>query len=187
MKLEPAFLLHTCCAPCCGGIVESLLEKELPFTVFFYNPNIFPKNEYKKRKDDVVNFCNRTRTPFVDGDYEEGRWNDCIRGYENEPEKGKRCSLCFEFRLKSTALFASQFGFSAIATTLGISRQKDLTQVNNAGAKAVLDFPDIKFLPFDWRKDGGTERMKVVADREKFYKQNYCGCRFSLQRDRNTH
>jgi predicted adenine nucleotide alpha hydrolase (AANH) superfamily ATPase len=187
MKSDPAFLLHCCCAPCSGGIIESLLEKRQPFTVFFFNPNIFPKVEYKKRKDDVVNFCRRTNTPFVDGDYDEGRWADYIRGHETEPERGKRCSLCFEFRLKATALFASQYGFSAIATTLGISRMKDLNQVNNAGAQAVLDFPDVKFLPFDWRKDGGVERMKAVSGREKFYRQNYCGCRFSLQRERNAH
>ena len=111
-------------------------------------------------------------------------WFDRVKGQEWEPERGKRCSSCFDMRFYKTAEYASNNNFSLISSTLGISRWKDMNQINQSGLKAVSHFNDIDYWTFNWRKNKGSENMIKISKKEKFYMQEYCGCVYSL-RDTN--
>ncbi|OEU61603.1 MAG: hypothetical protein BA870_00005 [Desulfuromonadales bacterium C00003094] len=174
-------LLHSCCAPCSGGIMEALLEAGLEVTLFFYNPNIHPRSEYLLRKQENQLFAEKLGIPFVDGDYLPDQWLEDVKGLELESERGSRCSLCFTLRLEATARCAAEHGIPLIATTLGISRWKDLSQVNGCGRQAVAKYPGVGYWDCNWRKGGGSQRMIEISRREGFYHQEYCGCRYSLQ------
>ncbi len=178
-------LLHSCCAPCSGEVMEALIASDIDFTIFFYNPNIHPLQEYETRKQENINFARKHNIPFVDADYDKDNWFARVKGLEWEPERGKRCSACFDMRFERTALYAYENGFSVISSSLGISRWKDFDQINESGVKAANRYPDITYWTYNWRKGGGAERMYVIAKRENFYKQEYCGCVYSL-RDTNN-
>ncbi len=179
-----SLLLHTCCAPCAGGILESLVDAGVAVTLYFHNPNIHPRDEYQQRKQEQQGFAAKLGVAFVDADQDPALWFAAVSGLEQEPERGMRCSACFRMRMESTAGFAASHGFEVFATTLGISRWKDLKQVNEAGLAAAKAHPGVAFCPFNWRKSGGSQRMVEVSRREGFYNQQYCGCIFSL-RDTN--
>ncbi|EGV30617.1 protein of unknown function DUF208 [Thiorhodococcus drewsii AZ1] len=174
-------LLHSCCAPCSGGIMESMLESGIDLTVYFYNPNIHPSTEYARRKDENKRFAESLGVPFVDADDDRNRWIERVKGLEHEPERGRRCGLCFDLRLEGTARHAHAHGFPVIATSLGISRWKDLSQVDDCGRRAVAPYPGLLYWDCNWRKAGGSARMTEVARREGFYRQEYCGCAYSLR------
>ncbi|MBF0512112.1 MAG: epoxyqueuosine reductase QueH [Candidatus Omnitrophica bacterium] len=173
-------LLHSCCAPCSCEIMEALVESKINFTVFFYNPNIYPQQEYALRKNENIRFAEKLHVPFVDGDYDADEWLLRVKGLEALPEKQERCLVCFDMRLEATAKFAQENGFDVIASSLGISRWKDLDQVNKAGIKAALKYPGMIYWAYNWRKNGGSQRMEEIAQREEFYRQKYCGCIYSL-------
>jgi predicted adenine nucleotide alpha hydrolase (AANH) superfamily ATPase len=177
-------LLHSCCAPCSGEVMEALLASSIAFTIFFYNPNIHPKQEYEIRKEENIAFAQKHQIPFIDADYDTENWFSRIKGLEWEPERGKRCTLCFDMRFERTALYAHEHGFSLISSSLGISRWKDMNQINEAGVRAAARYPGIHYWTYNWRKNGGAERMYQIAKREEFYQQEYCGCVYSL-RDTN--
>lgn len=174
-------LLHSCCAPCAGGIIETLIFSAVDFTIFFYNPNIHPKKEYLIRKEESSRFAKKHNVPFIDADYDKDNWFKRIAGLEMEPERGARCTVCFDMRLERTALFAHEHGFDTIATSLGISRWKDLEQVNASGLNAANRYSSIVYWDYNWRKQGGHENMYATAKREQFYRQEYCGCIYSLR------
>ncbi|MFT8736391.1 MAG: epoxyqueuosine reductase QueH [Zymomonas mobilis] len=179
-------LLHSCCAPCSGGIMETLFEAGIDYTVFFYNPNIHPEPEYRLRKEENIRFANKLGVPFVDGDYDSDNWFLRTKGMEHEPERGTRCSLCFDIRLEQAALFAHEHGFPLMSSSLGISRWKNFEQVVACGQHAAARYAGLSYWNFNWRKKGGTNRMLDVSKRENFYQQEYCGCAYSL-RDANAH
>jgi predicted adenine nucleotide alpha hydrolase (AANH) superfamily ATPase len=180
-------LLHSCCAPCSGGILAELQQAKVDVTLFFYNPNIHPHSEYEKRKAENKRYADRLKIPFIDADYEhKEKWFDLTTGLEDEPERGKRCDVCFDLRLQRTAEYAHKNDFGHFATTLGISRFKDLEQVNRSGLKAAQIYPDLHFFDYNWRKKGGIQRSAEISRRENFYRQEYCGCIFSLM-DANHH
>lgn len=174
-------LLHSCCAPCSGGIMETLVEAGLAVTLFFCNPNVHPQTEYLKRKEENQRFAEKLGIPFIDGDYQLVPWFSQIKGLEREPELGRRCTVCFNYRLGETARQAALLDIPVFATTLGISRWKDLEQVNASGRQAAENVSGVEFWDTNWRKDGGTQRMSEVCKREDFYKQGYCGCLYSLR------
>lgn len=177
-------LLHSCCAPCCGEVIEALLFSEIKFTIFFYNPNIHPRVEYDLRKDENIAFANKYNIPFIDADYDTDNWFERIKGLEMEPERGKRCTACFDMRFERTALYASENGFKLFSSSLGISRWKDMNQINSSGERAASRYSELGYWTYNWRKDGGSTRMYEIAKVENFYKQEYCGCVYSL-RDTN--
>lgn len=177
-------LLHSCCAPCSGEVMEALIASEIDFTIFFYNPNIHPEQEYENRKNENIRFAEQHNIPFVDADYDKDNWFERAKGMENEPERGIRCSMCFDMRFERTALYAHEHGFPIISSSLGISRWKDMNQINTSGIKAASHYPNITYWTYNWRKNGGAERMYQIAKKEGFYKQEYCGCVYSL-RDTN--
>ena len=181
---EASLLLHSCCAPCAGEIMEAVAASKIDTTVYFYNPNIHPIEEYKLRKEENKRYCEALEFNFIDADYDKDNWFDRIKGLEDEPERGQRCTKCFDMRFERSALFAHENNFSLFATTLGISRWKDLDQVNNSGLRAANRYDNLAFWDFNWRKQGGSSRMIEISKREEFYQQEYCGCVYSL-RDTN--
>ena len=181
---ESSLLLHSCCAPCAGEIMEAVAASDIDATVYFYNPNIHPIEEYELRKEENKRYCEALDFKFIDADYDKDNWFDRIKGLEDKPERGERCTKCFDMRFERSALFAHENNFSLFATTLGISRWKDLDQVNNSGLRAANRYDNLAFWDFNWRKQGGSSRMIEISKREEFYQQEYCGCVYSL-RDTN--
>ncbi len=177
-------LLHSCCAPCAGDLMERMVESGIDLTIFFYNPNIHPKKEYEIRKEENIRFAEKLGIPFVDADYDVQNWFARAKGLEYEPERGARCTKCFDMRFERTALYAHEHGFKTISSSLGISRWKNMEQINDCGLRAAKNYPGINYWTYNWRKAGGAERMYEIAKREEFYKQEYCGCIYSL-RDTN--
>jgi predicted adenine nucleotide alpha hydrolase (AANH) superfamily ATPase len=181
---EKKLLLHSCCAPCSGEVMEALIASEIDFSIFFYNPNIHPVQEYEIRKQENIDFAEKHQIPIIDVDYDKDNWFERVKGLEWEPERGKRCSACFDMRFERTALYAHENGFNVISSSLGISRWKDMNQINTSGELAASRYPGMTYWTYNWRKNGGAERMYQIAKRESFYKQEYCGCVYSL-RDTN--
>jgi len=177
-------LLHSCCAPCSGEVMEALIYSEIDFSIYFYNPNIHPRKEYELRKDENVTFAEKHNIPFYDGDYDKDEWFTRAKGMEQEPERGIRCTMCFDMRFERTALFAHENDFDLISSSLGISRWKNMDQINDCGVRAASHYPGIQYWTFNWRKKGGTQRMIEISKKEGFYMQEYCGCAYSL-RDTN--
>ena len=181
---EDKLLLHSCCAPCSGEIIEAIAASNIKTTVYFYNPNIHPIDEYEIRKDENRRFCEKVGFDCIDGDYDKDNWFERVKGLEDEPERGERCTICFDMRFERSALFAHENGFNVFATTLGISRWKDMKQINDSGHRSAARYENINFWDFNWRKEGGSSRMIEISKREHFYQQEYCGCVYSL-RDTN--
>jgi hypothetical protein len=181
---ETKVLLHSCCAPCAGDLMERMVEDGIDLTVFFYNPNIHPKKEYEIRKNENIRFCEQLGIPFVDGDYDVQDWFKRAKGMEFEPERGIRCTMCFDMRFIRSALYAHENGFNVFTSSLGISRWKNMEQINDSGTRAAAPYEGLTYWTYNWRKGGGANRMYEIAKRERFYKQEYCGCIYSL-RDTN--
>ena len=177
-------LLHSCCAPCSGEVMEALIASNIDFSIFFYNPNIHPVQEYEIRKNENIAFAKKHNIPFIDADYDKDNWFLRAKGLEWEPERGKRCTMCFDMRFERTALYAHEHGFPVISSSLGISRWKNMDQINDCGIRAADKYDDVIYWTYNWRKKGGAARMYEIAKREEFYKQEYCGCVYSL-RDTN--
>lgn len=179
-------LLHSCCAPCSGEVMEAITASGIDYTIFFYNPNIHPQREYLIRKEENIRFAEKHKVPFVDADYDSDNWFARAKGMEQEPERGIRCTMCFDMRFERTALFAAENDFSVISSSLGISRWKNMQQINECGKRAAGHYNGITYWEYNWRKQGGSARMIDISKRERFYQQEYCGCIYSL-RDTNKH
>lgn len=177
-------LMHSCCAPCSGEVMEALTASGIDYSIYFYNPNIHPDREYELRKEENIRFAEQHNIEFIDADYDRDNWFDRVRGLENEPERGIRCTVCFDMRFERTALYAHENGFDTITSSLGISRWKDMDQINNCGERAAARYPELIYWTYNWRKGGGSARMLEISKREQFYQQEYCGCVYSL-RDTN--
>ncbi len=182
---EKRVLLHSCCAPCSGEIMAALLASGIDYTVFFYNPNIHPRGEYEIRKEENKRFATKNKIAFIDADYDSERWFEHTKGLECEPERGHRCTICFDMRLQRAACYANENGFKILTSSLGISRWKDFQQVNECGIRAAENYSDLIYWTYNWRKKGGAQRMIEISKQENFYQQKYCGCVHSL-RDTNN-
>ena len=169
----------SCCAPCSAGAIQQLANGEIAgvddFIVMFFNPNIFPKTEYQKRLNEQIKYCEKLGVKYVIGDYNHEDWRNHVKGLETEPERGLRCSKCFAYRFCYAREYAKKHGFNLISSVFGVSRHKDQNQVDNAGTKSCAD---IKYLPIKW-----NENLRQQINRESgFYRQNYCGCEFSIRK-----
>ena len=161
-------LLLSCCAPCSIGVIKELADKGQNFAVMFFNPNIQPQEEYLRRLQENKRICKKWGIPFIEEDYLPRLWQEAIKGLENEPEKGKRCDICFYLRLKKGAEYAKKHGFTRISSVFGISRFKDFDQVCRAGKKLEKEIG----IPYDttnWRKNAGLERSEQLAKQENSY------------------
>ncbi len=191
-------LLHACCAPCSSAIVEWLLAHEIEPVIYYFNPNIYPQEEYEIRKNESKRHAESLGIRWIDDDRSEGlpvtgygkaheAWRCAVTGLENEPERGKRCERCFYVRLLATARKAQELGIPFFATTLASSRWKNLEQINAAGQAAALKANSqepkakVQFWAQNWRKDGLQERRNALLKEYDFYNQLYCGCEFSMR------
>ena len=169
-------LLLSCCAPCCCAVIEKMAREGYDFAVAFYNPNIVPAAEYEKRREENRRLCEGRKIPFIELEYDNSRWCEAVRGLENEPERGARCSVCFYLRLKRIMEYAKANGFDAVASVLGVSRYKNLNQVNAAAAKASEE-TGIPYVHIEGRKHGMQELRENLIKELQLYSQNYCGCK----------
>lgn len=174
--MSARLLLLSCCAPCSVEVIERLHAQGVDFAVFFYNPNIRPAGEYRKRRAENKHICQELGIPFIEGDYLPQAWEDATAGLRDEPERGARCSRCFFMRLQAAARFAKENGFTRFSSVLGVSRFKDFNQVC-AAAQAVAAQEDIPYDATNWRLNGGERRRAVLAREKRLYHQHYCGCR----------
>ena len=180
-------LLHACCAPCSSAIVEWLVQHDVRPTIYYYNPNIWPLEEYEIRKQESKRHAESLGLEWIDGDYDHDAWLEGVCGLESEPERGRRCEQCFTLRLTATARKAAELGIPYFATTLASSRWKSIDQINRAGliAEQVANVQrstfnvQCKFWPQNWRKGGLQERRNQLLKEYNFYNQQYCGCEFS--------
>ena len=174
-------LLHACCAPCSSAILEWLLANGVRPTIFYYNPNIWPRQEYDIRKLESKRHAEHLGIEWIDGDYDHRHWLADVCGLEQEPERGLRCEQCFTLRLTAAARKAHESGIRYFATTLASSRWKSLEQIERAGQRAQQLFPDTVFWAQNWRKGGLQERRGQLLKEFQFYNQQYCGCEFSAR------
>lgn len=174
-------LLHACCAPCSSAIVEWLVAHGITPIIYYYNPNIYPLEEYETRKNESKRHAESLGIRWIDGDYDHSAWRTCVQGLESEPERGRRCELCFRHRLLATAKVAKEEGISWFATTLASSRWKNLEQINAAGLWAAEQIEGVQFWAQNWRKDGLQDRRNELLKAYQFYNQQYCGCEFSMR------
>ena len=179
-----SMVLHSCCAPCSGEVIEAIHHSGIDMEVLFYNPNIHPKAEYELRKNENIALCQDLGIAFYEGDYDTDAWFSRVKGLEWEPERGERCTQCFDMRFERTALYAFERGISVFSSCLGISRWKNMEQINDCGARAAGRYPDMVYWDINWRKKGGAQRMIAIAKDRNMYQQEYCGCVYSL-RDTN--
>jgi len=187
-KTKSKILLHTCCAICGANLIKLLKKDFLPY-IFFYNPNIHPKTEYEKRKESAKKLAQIYNIPFIEGHYRPKEWFKLTKGYENEPEGGKRCLICFKMRLLGAAKFAKDKKIKYFSTTLLTSPYKDEKIIGNIGKEIAKNFGEIKFLTLSDLKINKTinwQKTKILSKIYNFYHQKYCGCIFSMRDNPKT-
>ena len=171
-------LLHSCCAPCSSACLERLKDF-FKITVLYYNPNIDEREEYEKRKAEQIRFLKETGYgDFLDSDHDKEAFEEMAKGYEQEPERGKRCYLCYELRLNKTAQISKEKGFDFFATTLTLSPYKNAEWLNEIGER-VGDRYGVSYLCTDFKKQGGYHRSIALSNEYGLYRQDFCGCKFS--------
>jgi epoxyqueuosine reductase len=179
----PKLLLHACCAPCSSYCLE-YLAPYFDITVFYYNPNIDNREEYEKRVSEEQRLIQEMPllrpVHFLEGEYEPEAYHEKVKGHETDPEGGDRCSICFAMRLRKTAETARLKGFDCFTTTLTISPLKDADRLNEIGEKAASEY-GVFFLPSDFKKRDGYRRSVHLSEEYHLYRQNYCGCSFSVR------
>jgi len=182
----PKLLLHSCCAPCSSYCLE-LLSEFFEVTVFYYNPNIYPPEEYHMRVDEQERFIRefpaKHEISFVEGNYETEKFYEMAKGMEHLPEGKERCFACYELRLRESAEYAKKHGFDFFTTTLSISPLKNADKLNALGEKLGNEY-EISYLFSDFKKQNGYKRSTEISKEYNMYRQYYCGCVYSKkQRD----
>ncbi len=173
-------LLHVCCAPCSAYVIEQL-QKDYLVSLFYFNPNIFPEEEYDTRKNESEKYAKKLGIEFIEHKINHNDWLAKINGFENEKERGKRCLVCYKYRLEETARYARDNGFDIFTSTLSISPHKSSEMINLAGNEIEKEI-GIKYLEADWKKDGGFKKSCEISKENEFYRQSYCGCEFSIRK-----
>lgn len=172
-------MLHVCCAPCSCAILEWLKANNIRPQIYFYNPNIHPKEEYERRREEVYRYAKSQNIEMREGSYDPEQWLSDMHGLAHEPERGERCRRCIAQRLDETARMALAVGCPTFATSLSASRWKNLEQINDAGREAAKKYPDTTFWEQNWRRGGLSERRRELIALCGFYTQSFCGCLFS--------
>jgi predicted adenine nucleotide alpha hydrolase (AANH) superfamily ATPase len=174
-------LLHSCCAPCSSACLERLKD-HFSITVLYYNPNIGSEEEYQKRKAEQIRLLKETGwAEILDCDYDKGAFDEMVKGYENEPERGKRCYLCYKLRLEKTGKTAKEKGFDYFATTLTLSPLKNTAWLNEIGEEVAGRY-GVNYLFSDFKKKGGYLRSIELSKEYGLYRQDFCGCEFSKRK-----
>ena len=170
-------LLHICCAPCSVYVFEKLRE-DYDVTGFFYNPNIHPREEYEMRAEELIRISKKLGWESVISDYEVEKWFELVKGHELDPERGERCTICFNMRFDKVFEFAAEHGYDVVASTLSISRYKNAIQINDSGSEKSKVYK-INFLPENFKKKDGFNIGKKMSMDLGIIHQNYCGCVYS--------
>lgn len=170
-------LLHSCCGPCSSSVIERLKEY-FDITVLYYNPNIEPVEEYLKRKNEQLRLLKELDVKFLDIDYLNEEYHNTIKGYENEPENGARCPLCYKLRMEKTAKLAKDNNFDYFCTTLTVSPHKPSKIINEIGLDLEKEY-HIPYLLSDFKKEDGYKRSIELSKEYDLYRQDYCGCLYS--------
>lgn len=180
---KPRLLLHSCCGPCSSAVLERLHE-EYEITVFYYNPNIFPSEEYSRRletqKKIIAALPFGSEISLEQGAYDPDGFDKYVKGLEDLPEGGERCRLCFEMRLSGAAAYAKENGFDLFTTTLSISPHKNSALLNEIGERLSHEY-GINWLHSDFKKKDGYLRSIRLSEEYGLYRQNYCGCKYSIR------
>lgn len=173
-------LLHACCGICSSYPISLLKDMGYCVVVYFYNPNIYPDIEYQKRLDAQQTLCKHFNCELITGDYEPERYYDFVKGLENEPEKGKRCQKCFELRLEKSAQKAKELSIKEFTTSMVISPHKDFEKISQIGAQIAEKY-SLNYLSINFRKQDGFLKTNQISKSLNLYRQNYCGCKFTLR------
>jgi predicted adenine nucleotide alpha hydrolase (AANH) superfamily ATPase len=175
-------LIHVCCGPCSTAVIEQLKAeaKDNELILFFPNSNIYPKEEREKRREYAKKVSEIYDLEFIFEKYDHAGWRNLVSGLENEPQGGRRCAKCFEMNLTKTALKAKKLGIEKFTTTLTVSRFKKSPQVIKIGKEVAKKF-GLNFLDYDFKKKRGYEKSIELSKKYGLYRQNYCGCEFSLR------
>ena len=178
LSYTPKILLHSCCAPCSSYVI-TFLSNYFDITILYYNPNIAPQEEYEKRKNEQIKLIKTLNTKnkldFLDCDYENNIYNEVIKGYENIPEGGSRCHICFNLRLEKTAKLAKLNNYDYFCSTLTVSPHKNSKVINEIGEKISNKY-NIKWLYSDFKKNEGFKQSIELSKKYDLYRQDYCGC-----------
>lgn len=178
-------LLHSCCAPCSSQVI-TYLSPFFDITILYYNPNISPVEEYEKRKQEQIRLIKELKTPnkldFLDCDYDSDIYENAIKGYEDCPERGARCSICFKLRLEKTASLAKYYKYDYFCSTLSVSPYKNANLINQIGEELGKKH-DIKWLYSDFKKENGYNNSIELSKKFGLYRQDYCGCIYSKRKD----
>lgn len=182
--VEKSLLLHACCAPCSSTCMERVRDV-FDTTVYFFNPNITNEEEYNKRAEElerlitIYNKGEKAHIKLITDEYNPSYFIEVAKGYEDCPERGERCLRCFELRLRHSALMAKDKGFDYFTTTLTLSPLKDEQALNRIGYEIAEEIGGIKWLPSDFKKEGGYQRSIELSGEYDLYRQDYCGCVYS--------
>lgn len=176
-------LLHSCCGPCSSYVI-SYLTNFFDITIFYYNPNIFPYDEYLKRKEEQIKLINdikpkiKNSLDIMDCDYDNSLYNELVRGLEMEPERGNRCKVCYRMRMEKTAITAKENGYDYFCTTLSVSPYKKADWINEIGEELKNKY-SVNWLYSDFKKKDGYKQSILLSEKYNLYRQNYCGCVYS--------
>jgi len=180
---QSKLLIHSCCAPCSSYVLE-YLSNYFAITIYYYNPNIYPESEYIRRVEEQQKLIKtmplQSEVHFMQGDYRPTDYYQQIKGLETEVEGGKRCFACYELRLEEAARYAREGGFDYFTTTLSISPHKNAEKLNEIGEKIAGEY-GVNYLPSDFKKKNGYKRSIELSKEYNLYRQDYCGCFYSMQ------
>lgn len=177
---KPSLVLHVCCAPCSSAVIPRL-EQFFDITYFYFNPNIYPEQEYLKRKQQFT----KLNVDLVDVEYNHNQFLQAVRGLEQEKEGGLRCRACIAMRMRAAFEYAKKVGAEYVTTTLSISPHKDAQFINKTGEELEAEF-GIKYLYADFKKENGYLNSTKITAEKGIYRQNYCGCEFSINNTNNV-
>ena len=180
---KPKMLLHACCAPCTTGVLYQLTNY-FDVTILYYNPNIYPKEEYDLRYENLIQLSKLLNFKIIEFGYDEQKYLSLIKGYEDNKEGGERCHICYKFRLEETAKYAQTHNFDIFTTTLSVSPYKNALVLNNQGNELESKY-NVKYFYSDFKKHDGYKNSIKFSKEYGLYRQDYCGCRFSLN-DKNN-
>jgi len=179
----PTLLLHACCAPCSSYVLE-YLSNYFKITILYYNPNITPYEEFAKRIEELKRLIDemplKNKVNFIEGIYDNDRYEQLISGLEKEKEGGPRCHICYKMRLEEAARIAKENNFDYFTTTLSISPYKNAIVLNEIG-KALQELYNVKYLYADFKKKNGYKRSIELSKEYNLYRQDYCGCKYSIR------
>ena len=179
---KPKLLLHACCAPCSSAVLERLRE-HFSITILYYNPNIYPPQEYHRREQELERFlqdAGMSGISLIELPYDPQEFYTAVKGLEAEPERGERCTVCYRLRMEQAARYAAAHGFDWFTTTLSISPVKDPVRINQIGQELAQKY-GVAHLPSEFRKKNGYKRSLELSAEYGLYRQDYCGCEFSAK------